>query len=62
MEVKELIQVVMDSQDLVNIFTENVSKSLNDNQTRSEPSKIDEFPKENIGEYDGTNDGNVIYL
>ena len=42
LEVKELIKVAMDSEDLVNIFTENVAKSLNDNQTRSEPSTIDE--------------------
>ena len=59
LEVKELIKVAMDSQDLVNIFTENVAKSFNDNQTRSEPSTIDEFPNKNM-EYEDTDDGNVI--
>ena len=59
LEVKELIKVAMDSQDTVNIFTQNVDKSINDNQTRSEPSTIDEFPNKNM-EYEDTDDGNVI--
>ena len=54
LEVQELIKVAMDSEDLVNIFTENVAKSLNDNQTRSEPSTNDEFTNGNIAQYDDT--------
>ena len=60
LEVKELVNVAINSQDLVNIVTQNIGKSINDNHTRSEPSTIDEFPNENIAKYDDTDDEDEI--
>ena len=60
LEVKELLKVAIDSKDLVNIVTENIGKSINDNQNRSEPSTNDEFPNVNIAKYDDTDDEDVF--